>query len=51
LLVCFRAFLGKESSNDFAKSPMSKKIHKNPQNFQCQFLLNFFCFIAVSGVS
>jgi hypothetical protein len=30
---------------------MSEKIQKNRQKLRCQFFLDFFCFIAFSGVS
>jgi hypothetical protein len=55
-LVRFWAFLGKGSP----KTPLKhflQKVHvenisrKNRQKFRCHFFLNFFCFIAFSGVS
>jgi hypothetical protein len=35
----------------FAKSPCRKLFQKFRQSFRCQFFLDFFCFIAFSGVS
>jgi hypothetical protein len=56
VLVRFRAFLGKGSSKTpykyFCKKSMSKTFpEKNRQKFRCQFFLDLFRFIAVSGVS
>jgi hypothetical protein len=54
-LVRLWALLGKGSSKTpwqyFCKKSMSKTIPKNRQKFRCQFFFDFFCFIAVSGVS
>jgi hypothetical protein len=56
--VRFWAFLGtrvREFKNTtehvFAKSPMSKTFPKKIDKFRCQFFLDFFGFIAFSGVS